>query len=304
MKKPNTLNLIFGSIVGLVNNRYLKPTIFVPKKVGKYILLSEIQKEKINKKYGTGIYKRGRDLYFIKTWTGSIRDYDYYSLIKEYLFSKVLSSVVTKNQSMSLKFPEPEGIYKINNSVSVVFKYIEGTSVGTLNKREKTELVAEAIDGLSNLSHKLNKKEKDTFPIRNHSFYLLTLPLITVLAFAFNINTWKIITQSFYLCIKNYFNHKPAELVLAHGDLHPDNLIVSKEGEKHSLYILDCENMILTYRDYDLSLLTLDPQFKFLARDLSVKLQYPASIFLMTYIGLHCAITDNDVFLKKLIENL
>lgn len=304
MKRPTTINLILGSIIGLINNRFYKPNIYTPKKVSGYRLVSEIQKNKKYKKYGTGLYMKGNEVFFIKTWSGLLRDYDYYSLIKEYNFSKILSSVVKKHPNSELRFPEPVKLYHHNNRVSVVYKYIDGVHVETLGNSRKAESIANAIEGLSQLSEKLNKQELNQFPIRNHMFYLLTLPLITVLALVFNVSKWKIIIHSSYLCVRNFSEHNSGRLILAHGDLHPGNLILGKNKNGQYLNILDCENMILTYADYDLSLLTLDPEFSILSKELASKLKYPASIFLMTYIGLHCAITDNDIFLATLLEKL
>ena len=307
MKKPSTLQLVFGSFVGIVNNRYIKPSIYLPTRVGKYELVSEIQKDKPDKKYGTGVYKKGRKKFFIKTWNGTVRDYDYYSLVNEYLYSRVLSRAANRSDSLTdslrIRFPNPVAIYQKEHTTSVVYEFIDGVGVDTLTKSKEVKLLSTAIEGLSTLTGSLTKTELDTFSKRNIVFYLFTLPIFTVLALLFNRDKWRVILKSFVICIKNIKISKE-QLRLAHGDLHPGNLILTSKNGIQNLYILDCENMVMTYPDYDLSLLTLDPQFKQITKGISEKLKYPASTFLMTYIGIHCAVTDKDIFLTKFLESL
>ena len=50
----------------------------------------EVKKENPYMYYGIGVYKYNKKDFFIKTWTGRLKDYRYYDLVNEYILNKLL----------------------------------------------------------------------------------------------------------------------------------------------------------------------------------------------------------------------
>lgn len=305
LRKPNFLHICYGLIITNLkfNDKYkiLPP----PRRIGKYKLIKEISKEYGLKKYSLGIYEfRGKKV-FIKTWFGVAKDLRYYSLLTDYfsnlILSKKLANIKASDSIYKIKAPEVIGYVQSNDSLSVIFEYIEGKQLMSFPLIKQTEIFLLVLNALQKISYLFSKREKRNFLNITGRFYLLSLPLLTLLTLISKVDSYREIFKIFVETLKKVNQLEYKSLHLAHRDLEPHNIIVNRSN----IYLIDCERMAFTIPFYDLNHLSLNPHFEDLAKALFAKTKAKPNLFLKNYITIQFAsVPDRPDFKNYYLHNL
>lgn len=287
LKKPNLLQLTIGLFISISQSIFTKRNILVPQNVEKYNLISEVKKQIADKEYGVGIYEHKGKKVFIKTWKGKIKDFRYYSLTNEYRVNKVLYKKTHKasRSKYLIKIPQVVDCVENKDSLSIVFEYVQGKTLTSFSLEQQTEIISAIITALYSMSDLLTDKEKSQFAGRTFSFYFFSLPLFTLLTIASNIGSWKVLIRALIDCFRTLKHIDAKKLYLTHRDLDIHNILVNKSG----VYIVDCERMIFTVPNYDISAMSLDPHLKRLAKLVCKQLRQTPNEFLKNYISIQLA---------------
>lgn len=288
-KKPTIFQLTIGLLVSIGQSMFTKKGISVPVTVGKYRLVSVVEKEILNQEYGIGVYEYMGEKVFIKTWSGRIENFRYYSLVKECLINEALYRKMEENKSLGSKYlikvPRVIGYMKKRNSLSVVFEYIHGKTLTSSSFAEQTEVIAAIIKALYSVSKSFTDKEKKQFSIRPFIFYIFSLPLFTLLTVILNFRSSKSTLKALFNCLKTIDHIKVKNLYLVHGDLDLHNVIKNKSG----YYLLDCERMIITIPNYDVTYMSLYPHLRQLTKLVCKQLNQTPNIFIKNYLSIQLA---------------
>ncbi len=282
INKPESYQIIFGAFLTILFDRFKKNKNDCFLEIGEYKLIKPIKKN-YPSDFSVGIYQMRDKKYFVKTWRGYFKNLSYYSIINEYFVNKII-----ENQSISLggnkklNFPKVVSFVKEEKTFSIIFKYIEGTNLETLSAEIKSELLSNIAKKLHGLSKKLTKNELIIFPKRSLSFYILTLPIITVCSLTLlRFHYFGKILEYFKGALVNVFDKNNLNLELSHRDLNPNNVII--KGNK--VYLTDNEGMVFTIPNYDQTYLLCSPELLKLD-NFNTNINYP-SLFLRNYVLLH-----------------
>lgn len=286
--KPNIIHLISGTLISLAKNSLFGES--NPAKVtiiGNYQLKSSITKKYGFKNFFTGIYTYNNKKVFIKTWSGKVKDINYYLLMNEYIIGITLKNKLHSLQTNNrITFPQILDYHKTQNSFSIIYDFISGKPLSSYNKSKQAAVLFKSLQLLSEISGKLNKNEKENISKRSILFYYLSLPILTSCVLLSNRIHWKIIVISFLDSLKEIKSIKNTGLMLAHRDLNPNNILIYKK----TAYILDCERVILTVPCYDIVHMLVARGNKHIKNSLLKqfnKSKYTVSTFLKNYICIH-----------------
>lgn len=286
--KPTTFQIFVGTLGSIFDSKGENQLVSLPKKVGKYHLTKEVIKENPLKHFGIGIYQSKGETVFIKTWQGQRKNFDYYELVNEYLVNKILHKrleLIPKTDSGKIKTPKVISGIESENSLSIIFEYIDGVSLSSFPVTKQAELVSEVITILRKVTSSLRKNEMDSLLIRDLRFYLLSLPVVAVLSLISNPRSHNVILKAFIDCLLSSRSLKTPNLVLSHRDLYPNNVLV----RQNDIFITDCSRMALTVPGYDVTYLSLDPSLKELSSLIFKKLNKKQNSALKNYISIHLA---------------
>lgn len=255
LKQASVMDLVVCALSKVLSKERGNKKLHNPNGIGKYRLVSKISKANDFKNFAMAIYKdeKGKKV-FVKTWRGKTKNFPYYSLINEYNMAKALSKKISKASKGEFRIPKPIGYLKTQNSLTVISQYVKGKPLSDFSIKKQSKVIVKIISLFTNLTPKLDENDKKYIKKRNRLFYLLSLPIIFLYSFLFEKEDKKIIFYSFlktYLYAFSVLRNK--EYSLAHGDLHPNNIIVSESA----IYILDLEHMKYTFSDYDLNYLSI-----------------------------------------------
>lgn len=297
LKQPSIINLLVCGLRVLLGKDRERKDIVYPELVGPYKLVSEIKKTNNYNNYGIGIYKdaKGKKV-FIKTWQGKTKKFPYYSLINEYNVAKILGEKIKKTGGGKFYVPSPIGFKQTKNSLSVIFEYINGKPLSKFSLNEQSRVIHGAILFLGKLTQTLNKEDEKYIKKRDIFFYLFSLPAIFLYSFLLEKESKKTI---FYSLLRTYFHSFSMlnkRLSLAHGDLNPDNVLVT---DSH-FYILDTEHMKYTLAEYDLNYLSIRNKWTNLYLDiLKGRKDFTKDNFLCHYISLQFSIFEDSKTLQR-----
>lgn len=248
LKKPTIFYFVLGGIVSFLVNLRGGKTISLPKRVGKYLLLSKISKRNRTKTYATGVYAyRGKNV-LIKTWQGRMKDLEYYYLKNELIISYLLWNKTTKIHSM-INFARPIDAIEGKNSFSVIFEYIEGKRLSEYTRSRQMHIFNKIVNSLYSISKTLTDEDVKKITKRSKAFYLTSLGIYTVITLILHTSKAKQIVSAFLKSLIFLFSIKVTHYVLAHRDLTPENIILKKSN----IYLLDCQNTVLTLPGYDIA---------------------------------------------------
>src|SRR3989338_2207612 len=291
LKKPTMFQLIFGALISLFKNEQIKKE--VPKIIGEYRLISEIEKDNDFRRFAVGIYENNkREKVFIKTWIGKVRDLSYFSLLNEYLVNDLLYRKISQTTlGDKIKTPQALELIQNKNSASLVFEFIDGKSLDKYPVEYQIETLSVLHNALLEISKTLTANQKKTLTKRTTLFYISSLPFIVFIACIYNPRSVIKILKSIFKSLLSIAELYKSGLVLAHRDFHVDNILLLD----NNIYLTDCESMALTSPFYDETLLFLEFQKK----EPSIELfkRYEVVIrnsFLKAYISLHSAISFHD----------
>lgn len=254
LKQASVLNLFLCALEKTFSNNKKNEKVQCLRYVGPYKFISQIKKRNNFTNYGIGIYKdnKGKKV-FIKTWKGKTKNFPYYSLVNEYNMAKVLSNVISKSKKSKFKVPKPIGYLKTQNYLSIIFEYVDGKTLSRFSVKKQADVLSKAINFLNALSPLIIENYGEYIKKRGWIFYLASLPAIFLYAFTLERENKKTILYSFLKAYLYSLSVLKKKLTLAHGDLFPDNIFVSKS----QYYILDCEHMRYTLSEYDLNHLSI-----------------------------------------------
>lgn len=212
----------------------------LPKKIGNLSLLRTIEDGKLSTKYKLGVYKNNGKKYFVKKWSGKIRNYDYFDLLGEYQKSRI---IYKKAKKLGLQIPKPIKLIKGKDYVIFVSEYINANNSLPL----KTTDVLETLKRVESLYKDLNKSEIMMIGSKTVTYMLLSYCIFLLAALIKGkINIQQLIS---YLKCFMYaiFRLRKIKISLNHGDLHSKNMIVSQNG----LYLIDFGDLHIGFAGYD-----------------------------------------------------
>ncbi len=274
--KSSKAKLAFTALLSLVSSKNKSKIV---RKIGPYLLDKKIKKENGFNPYFVGIYKKDNKKYFIKTWNGSIKDYNYQILVNELVINEVLYHKLLKGKIRTPKIIE----YLLNkNSLSVVYEYIGGRLLFSYPLDFQTRIMSKIINLFKKASLKTNSKYLSILEKKDKSFYISSLSYITLLSLISSPKAYSLILNAYIKALVNLFNIRHSNLMINHGDLSPDNILVSK----NKYYVLDCGRLALTLPEYDLTYISLNPIFSKLSKNVSRQLGVQVNQFLKIYLSL------------------
>lgn len=285
INKPSFVNLAEGVLIHSLKLNKYDGEIRQLKNIDKYQLLTTIKKENGYMDCSVGCYTKKGKKFFIKTLEADKKDYRRYFIISEWLVSNVLYKAL-KSKKTQIATPKPIKIISSDNSISLVYEFIDGKTLSLFSTSYQTKVFIEIINELKIISSSLAKDEIKLIPKRSIFFYLISLPYLSILAFLKTDRNFKLIIKAFLITLKMLLSQKiNSKLSLAHRDLKPHNIIIKDS----KIFLIDTGMMALTLPGYDLALLSLDPTCISLTKSLEKKLKTFASKFLKSYIAIQFA---------------
>lgn len=250
------------------------------KKIGEYELHKKITKKNGFNPYFIGIYKKGKKRFFIKTWEGKIKDFNYHILVNELLINKILHKKFMKGQ---LRTPQIIEYFSSRNSLSVVFEYIEGTPLNSFSVTKQAEVISFVIDFFKEISKdSLNSRHLKHIEKKDKLFYFTSLHLLTLVSLISSPRNFKLIIKAYLKALINFFDFGKQDLIINHGDLNPDNILISNG----KYFILDCGRLSLTVPGYDQAYIELNPIHSKLAAKISSNGAAIGTTFMKIYLSI------------------
>lgn len=231
-------------------------------------------------RFFVGVYSDKKKKYIIKKGGRKSQNKSFRDLIKEYKISDSLSRIVFD----SINIPKVVAKYQSRNEFSIVYEYINGDGLYSYPLDYQVIVVKKCIDELASINQSEYKTVLSHIPKKRFINYIISLPIFYFLFLLHSHKEWKILTKSFMYCICNIKKLYFEEMEIAHCDIKPENIIIAK---KEKIYLLDCEQMIMTKAGYDFNKIiasNINPRLT-----ATMKKKYPSLInkVLLNYICLN-----------------
>lgn len=222
----------------------------IPESVEGYKLLSILREYP----YFVGIYgdEAGKKV-IVKAWHGSYKNTHYYLLMHgirmHTLFEKVLQRVELPEAIGEVRIPRLLYTRAEKERLIVIREYVEGISPRFLSDScRKIGAYQHVVDFMHFLGAQLTTEERRSIPVRTIGNLILIFPLIAAYA------CWKRPKMAKEICrgVLGFFSSIPAlvkntELMLAHKDLHLNNIILNND----SVYVIDFDSCTFTNPMYE-----------------------------------------------------
>lgn len=291
VKKTSFVNLVISLLIQSLSLNKDDGEIRQFKNIGKYQLLRKIEKENSYTDSMVGCYTKNGKKFFIKTYSIDRKDYKNYFITGEWIVSNILYKVL-KSKKGQIVTPKPIKIISFDNSTSLVYEFIDAKTLTLYSTNYQTKIFIQVIDELKKISTSLTRDEIKHLPKRSLFFYLISLPYLSLLAFFRTEGNFKIVMKAFLMTLEMLISQKiNSRLSLAHRDLKPHNIMI--KGSK--IFLIDTGRMALTLPGYDLALLSLDPAYLSLTKNLEKELKIFISKFLKSYIAIQFADSSDSV---------
>jgi len=226
----NKVHISVNSMIGGYSKKIRDIPSF-PHILSKYYFIKEIDQDKKNIKYQFAIYKDiFEKKYFVKKWTGKIKNKAYHFLKNEIEVYKYLNS----QQSPSIiDVPKLLDVIEGKNCLYVLLEYIAGKNLMDLTPGKKLVLFENAMDyldlvGIPDSKYKIDRRP----PI----YWIAILPYITVKAIILHPALLVQILKGFYFAVSNsisLISRKQRSLI--HRDFNDYNVIMGKKNN----YLID-----------------------------------------------------------------
>jgi len=247
----------FAFITGI--NKWIKKS--TPTQVGKYKLTKDLTSKNADKKYTSGVYSNGKKKVFIKTWTGHIPDRDYYMLKNEQKVSKIVEKYISK--SSHIRIPKVIESIQYSNHLSVVFEYIDGTSATNVSVTAKNQIYKNVFSQLKEWNQKLSNKDKNSINHQTSLWYLKVLTPKLIMSKNISLKNKIQVLKDIVL----HISKKTKNLEFCHGDLLPNNIILSGKN----IYLIDFGQSAMSFPDLDKAYLSIQPESKAVKKLLEIK---------------------------------
>lgn len=289
LKKPTILQLGIGLLVSicrsLING---EKTGVLPRVVGKYRLVSPVQKENLFREYHIGVYKYRNKKVFIKTWIGFVKDFQYYELINEYFINKALYKKL--NSHAYIKVPNIISYVSKMRSFSIIYEFIDGESLSSFSRKKQIKIISEVLNVFDRLFTSLTEKESRYFSKRTLKFYIPSLAFLSILTILSSPRSFKVVLRGYMDFLNSIKCIERNNLTIAHRDLSLHNILV----KGRYVFLIDCARVVLTYKDYDIAYMRINPTYKKIVKELSRNFNYSINAFLENYILINQARSFSD----------
>jgi serine/threonine protein kinase len=284
--QPHLARILVAGIFLAFNKRFY-PKRAIEQHIGEFRLVREFIKDDVSdRSFVVGEYTDGIRNYFIKTWHGYFKDTNYFNLRNEYLVNEVIQSHFKETKGQShVTTPQVITCIESDHSFSVVFEFVEGKTLDTYPLEFQVKTLGSILEALETVSCELRREHHCYFAHRGLVAYLVSLPIIVIIAIVRNPRHFRKILITTYSCIRFFFRSYTPTLTLAHRDIGPDNIIVGRDG----IYLLDFERIALTYPLYDITSLGVEPTYRDIVLDMKKNFMYIEDDFLKSYIILRRA---------------
>ena len=249
--------LFWGCLVSVGQRLFGSPKIIMPRRcIADYRLVNPITKINQPTNFSIGMYAKNGKKFFIKTWTGRLKNMEYNTLINEYVLSTFIKGRLKNlHKHIKIKIPTPVEHISTKSSFSVVYEYISGPSLADLQLSQQIKVLTRTLSEFKILTKSMTKEELNSFPKRSKLFYLLALPIHVLISTLHDFELLPYVLVEAARSLRLYPSLKKTPLTLAHRDLIPENIILHKEHP----YLIDCGSFVLTHPDYDLAYLAVRP---------------------------------------------
>lgn len=279
LKKPTILNLAIGLIISIFKSVVNKQRAGVaPQWIGKYKLMSPVKKENLFHEYSIGIYNYKSDKVFIKTWTGFVKDFQYYELINEYFVNRLLYKKL--NSRGYIKVPKAISYIDKKGSFSIVYEFVEGKKLSSFSIKKQVKIISQVLGALNSLYPTFTSKDSRFVPKRTLNYYIPSLTFLIILTILSNLRDIKVVIRGYIDFLKHIKCVKKYNIRLAHRDLSLHNVIVRGKY----IFLIDCARVNLTYEGYDFAYISVNPRFKIIEKEIAKKFNYSINTFLENYI--------------------
>ncbi|MBI1863722.1 phosphotransferase [Candidatus Woesebacteria bacterium] len=190
----------------------------------------DFQKELIDKKskhnFYFAIYKNGNKQAIAKMFVGNKSDKSYKSLLHEAFVTKILESLTPKVYCVIQK----------DEFFLILFEFINGNKLNKFSDSQKIKNYLNSVNNLRNTGSKLNKENKRLIGQRSSLFHIISYPYFVIMAIFSYPKYFLNIVSFIPIFLGSIIDLlKQNSLVLTHGDLHDDNILITKR----KTYLLD-----------------------------------------------------------------
>ena len=264
MKKISKITWLLCSINFLL--RKSKGPVGEFKEINGYKLTREIKNKGVNNYY-KGIYTKNRKKYFIKIWSATEKDYFYYSIINEFNITSILYRISNKVRNNSkINFVEPIELVGNKNSIIAVYEYINGKTLDNYSLERQANTITKISTNLPKYTKLINSSELKYFSKRGLLWYFILVPYRLVSIKTSIVSKIKIIYRLTVSLLTGRIGN--SELEISHRDLTPENVLI---GNKGKIFLLDLEQVCLSFKGFDRQSIFVAPQNKYLLNYLGVR---------------------------------
>ncbi len=234
-------------------NRFAVPApIPLPTQYKSYKLLKSLSLKGFP--FATGLYQDNfKQQVVIKFWEGKTKNIYYFNLLHQIEVMQVLTKAqnrLAKSERFGFSLPKYIDSYKSKNRIILVMEKVIGKPLENITSpKSQFTIYKSCLNFLSALSARLNSKEKEIVTTKSVWDFLLLYPFVLLTALIVQPKLLGLLlrgTPAFILGIPSLLKLTPDTLV--HGDIHPDNILVS---DRNKFSLIDVENMRLCYAIYE-----------------------------------------------------
>lgn len=226
------MNIEFFSLLSLIANRlFVESSTILPSTIGKYRLSKTLIFPDHNN-FGLGIYRSGRNQYFVKSWHGKWHDINYFNLKNEI---NIIEELNILNTNSRFKIPTLIEVIESSDSLIVIYEYLVGKGLDQTTETNQLKVLKQVEKWIKSFSpSKISLHDQLYFKL-SLILSFLTLVVLEPSQIPWLIKYFQIVWQEVSIdqCVKAVF---------VHGDLKPDNIILTKQ----KIYVIDWENAHLS----------------------------------------------------------
>lgn len=293
LQTPTAWESICGAWFTLLKSRSMRPPLAPPNIVGEYTLLSDFDKKDGSRNMSIGLYQKHGKKYVIKQWVGVYKDLSYYTLVNEYVVNRMLFSKEAFTETQ-VRIPQSLEYFSDDCSLTCVFEYIEGIHVQSFDDTKQAQVLQSCLQALEQASLEITAEERRLFGQRRKWFYGMILCVLPPVSLFVSPRIFGNIVRSSIQTLRKLLAIQASPSTIAHRDLTPSNILM--QGD--TIYIMDTENLLLTFPGYDYAFIACAPELTEVTKKLVVQYHPDTVDFLKKYIILH-NVFGSGAFMKE-----